>query len=164
MYQEKPMSWEYIAGFFDADGSIQFHSKSSHVYIVISQKESEAAVLDEIKEFWQAQGMYVMESNSINKETNCYWTRISVGERKHVRKILNKLQPYLRNKACTAKKALKILDEKDIKQKQREMFCKYGHKRTPETTYINKKTGKKSCLTCRQIRGRGLQPVAPPIQ
>jgi len=62
------------------------------------------------------------------------------------------LDHLCRNRACVNPDHVQIVDAAENTRRSmsaRKMYCKNGHKYTRGNTYINPKTGRRSCRTCR---------------
>jgi HNH endonuclease len=57
-------------------------------------------------------------------------------------------------KACVEVTHLEPLTNAEHRHQHTKTHCKFGHEYTPSTTYLNPKTGGRSCRTCRQHRNR----------
>ena len=119
MYDAKEMTWPYIAGFFDGEGSISFRFSNSrghrclNVCARIGQNVEHSFVLDEIIEFLQSKGVsHVTDSITTNNGfSNKQFRVIAISGRENVRIFLKGIVPYLIVKAPKAYRVLSFLEE-----------------------------------------------------
>jgi hypothetical protein len=106
------LSWEYIAGFFDGEGSIQccrYPSKRGlHCLLSLPQLESNGEVLSRIKKAWAKEGVWVrdyIDSRPSNRNIRV----LRVYKQDDIEYVLKKMLPHLVVKKQAAKDALKML-------------------------------------------------------
>jgi hypothetical protein len=119
--QPKPMSWQWISAFFDAEGCIVVKKdsrgrKSVDIWLQIHQLPT-SGVLLEIREFLQARGITVYYRE---KGANTF---LQINKKADVEKCLKRMFPYLRVKRNQAQECLKYLN--DLKELQREFGMRY---------------------------------------
>lgn len=111
-----PECWAYVAGFFDGDGTIHFHTQKgrehSHIRLQIGQKQPE--VLEKIRGMLQI-GTVVQKKEAQVKELNgrTYEQRLwrwAVGSHSEVLWALKNLLPYLTVKKEKATEAIQHLE------------------------------------------------------
>lgn len=148
------MKWSYVAGFVDGEGCFSVGSHGKQMSLTMAQRSDRAAVLDLIAAKLDYYNISYSWYEGINN-TGCKYTNLVISKQSSLKKIVLKLMPHLVVKRSDAEAALEWLKSKDEARKQRESFCKYGHPRTDENIYTHAKTGKRSCLMCREIRSKG---------
>lgn len=135
------MTWEYIAGFFDGEGSITYNGKGFRITISQTNKE----VLEKIKNF-TGKGK-IFETYKRQKHWKDAWVYY-IAKQEEVYYFLINVQKNLIVKAGLAGKTIpnlkKILDNQKIKSNRRKMI-----------TQVAKRLRKQG-LTYRQI-GRKLE-------
>ena len=107
------ISWKYIAGFFDADGSVVFHKfqKKFDIYPEIIIGNTNKGVLESIKNFTDLG--YIIKTNRHKKRClgiknrKILW-RYQIGVQKDIREFLKRILPFLIIKKEKAKKAIAI--------------------------------------------------------
>lgn len=154
-YPPKMISWEYLAGFTDGEGSISYGNHGNQVQLTWSQSNVNIVALDAIVEFLEAHKISYSWDSRVNN-TGCEYSRVSIGSQSAVRKCLEEMVAHLTLKQDRAIEALKFLNSKDRAASRRKSHCKHGHHRTKETIYIHPTTGKMSCKVCKsKSRMRG---------
>jgi hypothetical protein len=156
------LSWEYMACLTDGEGSIFIAGRASsrQVNINWTQCQKNAWWLDHVKHFLVRQGIAVKDVMRTTKEGFTHRS-LDVYDQVSTRKCIEQMLPWLILKEKRAKEALAFLDAKKVARVQRESKCKHGHARIKKNIYVHPKTGKRSCLVCRQLRARGLDPTVP---
>ena len=108
------MSWEYIAGFFDGEGTIAHNGKGFR--IVITQTNQE--VLEDIQKFSNAG--YIAEITKRKLHWKDSWVYY-IAKQRDVYKFLKKIKPFLIVKKKLAEKTIpeleKVLEHQEIKRK-----------------------------------------------
>jgi len=104
-------NWKYIAGFFDADGSITFHKKKSNIYPEIIIGNTNKKVLESIKNL--AGLGYIIKTNQHKRKSSGIKSQkvlwfYTIGRQKDIRKFLKRILPFLIIKKEKAKKAISI--------------------------------------------------------
>lgn len=101
------MTWEYIAGFFDGEGTIaKFNNGICHYAIAITQANEE--VLQEIKKFLKFGHVYVIKKRKVNWK-DAWILRIS--DNRQVLFFLKNVLPFLIVKRDKATKTVLILKD-----------------------------------------------------
>jgi hypothetical protein len=111
------MTWEYLAGFTDADGCISFGKRirdgreSWYFAIRWAQAERASIVLDEIATFLRAEGIAVNGRQfNVSRAGQVYPQReLNVQGRQTVLDILRKLEPHLILKREKAQEGIAVL-------------------------------------------------------
>lgn len=117
------MSWKYIAGFTDGEGSLAIYdydntkyggtSKGKRAYVGICQKTGNDKVLMEISKFLRKHDMQHCFYRSLYEGKNhCKMTWIRLSHKTHVKKFLQKVLPYLIVKRKIGLKIIKFCDRK----------------------------------------------------
>lgn len=113
----RKMSWEYVAGFLDGEGTIVARNElqaSGHIRrrFRISLYQNDEDVLLEIQEFWAKQKipshLYVVERKDARHRRG---HALEIRGAANIYKTLLKLEPFLRVKAWEAHKVICYLDE-----------------------------------------------------
>ena len=93
MNGEKPLTWEYIAGFFDGEGTICFANykyrkgESRYITIAISQAESQAKIIYEIKDFLQREKIRCRLSRDKTGKQKQYQIRLNISGMGNAREL-----------------------------------------------------------------------------
>jgi len=130
------MTWSYIAGFFDGEGSIVRNKRGFRIMISQTNK----GVLEKIKKFTKSG--YVIEVTKRKAHWKDSWLYY-IAKQKDVYKFLTTVFPFLTVKKENASKAIPQLKTFLQKKKQKE-------KRLQERIKISKKLRKKG-LSYRKI-------------
>jgi len=104
------MTWPYIAGFFDGEGSIVVHRGNHGVFriqIVQSEQNGGEAVLKEIASFLEQYGIHSNIHRSKKREGHCCMFSLNIGQLHSVVKFLKFLFPYLRVKRSLAQDVIR---------------------------------------------------------
>lgn len=108
------MSWAYIAGFLDGEGTIRHkHEKTGYARfrIYLYQCRDQAEVLYEIQEFLAERAIYgkILEVKSRNRiRGECH---LQIEGAKNVMKFLKRVEPHLRVKRRSANEAMAHFEE-----------------------------------------------------
>lgn len=106
------MNWEWLAGFYEGEGSTGCHKRGKFLHVTISQNEK--YILEKIMKFLGYGNIYLTNNR------NCH--SLQFGNR-NARKFLNEIFPYLKskyrkNQAKIALKTDKIARERGNKIKE----------------------------------------------
>lgn len=92
-----PITWEWLAGFFQAEGCVSANYEKGYPESIISQAEPK--ILDDIAQFVRSElhvrtyrHDYVVDTNLKQQAPNC---RLMLWSREDVTPFINKLYPYL---------------------------------------------------------------------
>jgi LAGLIDADG endonuclease len=146
--QSKPMTWQYMAGFFDGEGCICVRRNKAddkfcaYCTLAISQRTDRAAVLLEIKEFLEERGIVVKinmsKAHSLSPKEQA---EIVVVRRADVLKVLRRMLPYLRVKNDRAIEVIAYLEE--LLQLRKEFGGKFWMYARPNNPILNPERGLK---------------------
>ncbi len=112
------MSWRYIAGFFDGEGSfdirkydnskyVQNGSKGLRANIAACQMTKNKKVLQKISKFLSKHGIqHTLYDCKYIPQNHCMMSWVRMGHKTHLRKFLKKTLPYL---IVKRKQGIKIL-------------------------------------------------------
>lgn len=144
------MTWQYLAGFTDGDGSIYCYENKGgrDVGVRWYQSGDEAWVLVEISDFLNSFGVETVLYEAMASETSLQKKpsfHLSVRFWRDSLVVINHLLPYLIVKKPNAEVALRYLADRVEKGKT----CKKGHERTEINTFT-RKDGKTECRVCRR--------------
>lgn len=108
------MSWEYIAGFFDGEGTIAHNGKGFRIAITQTNQE----VLEDIQKFSNAGHVAGIAKRKLYwKDSWVYY----IAKQRDVYKFLKKIKPFLIVKKKLAEKTIpeleKVLEQQEIKRK-----------------------------------------------
>lgn len=109
--ERKPISWEYVAAFFDGEGSIGVTSRSNSVDLSLTFTQVDRRSLDEIAEFLKLEGIdgigvYIKERKARH---DIHFLVISTNE--GVKRTLDEMTPYLRVKDIQAAASTEYLSD-----------------------------------------------------
>lgn len=152
------LSWAYIAGFVDGEGTICVPANAalrpSTIYVLLPQSEPQHAIIAAISEFLSERGITnlvtsrVMESDNHNTLWLC-----KVYTADSCQLLLRRVLPYLIVKRSAAEEALGILASAQrgmTGNAWRSDTCSRGHNITEVgSVYVDPKYGKRSCRRCR---------------
>lgn len=99
------MSWEYLAGFFDGEGTIRLSNRATHWSIAQSQDRGRRA-LEEIQRFLGDQG--IPSGIHVKRRRDGMYT-LWISKRASVERIGRATLPYLRIKKVEMQDALRYL-------------------------------------------------------
>lgn len=122
-FEAEPVTWAYVAGFTDGEGSIRMQTKQkdnstwSAFEVILTQKKQNAWVLYEIKDFLDSEGIH----SSIYGDGR-YGTKRNPNEQyylfirrvKDVYNFIIAVQPYLIVKAADAKRIRFAIEQKKV--------------------------------------------------
>lgn len=113
----EPMSWEYVAGFFDGEGCISLQTNTSHkqrdyhrVRLIFSQSARQDKVLDEIAEFLEAEGFHPTMTSTLGGSM----TQLILYRKSEIGGVLDGMLPYLRVKHQQAVEAFDFMQAHNI--------------------------------------------------
>jgi len=119
----KPMSWAYLAGFFDGEGTLMARwsknrhgGKSLRVTWQVGQNEENSWVLDEILEFFECDGRikspgdYIWANSGFSQKK---FRQIRLEDAASIRVILEETLPYLIVKRGKAERVHDFLKKKE---------------------------------------------------
>jgi intein/homing endonuclease len=110
------MTWEYLAGFTDADGYIVAQMSGDYINagrIGWSQTASARWVLEEIQTWLGEQGLASSLTDERDRRVGTLSCRLRMARKAHVRIALNSMLPHLVLKRDRAKHVLRLLEERD---------------------------------------------------
>jgi hypothetical protein len=155
------LSWEYLAAFLDADGSIYFNKTQSkrHVRLRWYQNENDSWVLVLISTFLDQHNISHSLREIAAKSTGNIHCSVEVFRHESTKRALEHLIPFLVVKFSVAQVALRTLNEVPHngafmdQNGKRSNSCKYGHRFTERNTYTSK-SGARVCRKCARDRMR----------
>src|SRR5688572_23342742 len=103
------MNWSYIAGFFDGDGCVSIDVRQQKVYLIMSQKDVNSDVLDDMAIFLEARGITCCMR--ISKHRVCNLVNLSNTTNEGAHQMLKCLVKHLIVKQDKAQQALHYLDD-----------------------------------------------------
>ncbi len=162
------MNWQYLAGFFDGEGTICFakykYRKGQSRYIVcaMSQKESARLVLDEISKFLKTNLIKHRFSKDLTFEPrtglkkSTYQIRLTLGGMATCKEFILKIEKHLIVKKEQAQKALKFINNnlEGLRLTEREeikiinLYKKFNN----NATLVGKKMGRSRQLIYKVIK------------
>jgi hypothetical protein len=167
------LSWAYIAGFMDGEGSIGIcHGLSFTPCIRIAQSGQRGLkLLTEISNWIGEQGIHSSVRSERTKRLPAYI--ISIQNRDNVAKFINAMMPFLHIKKSECQDALRtmILFPRRTRGKltplakkwhlmnpptTRKTHCIRGHALTPENVYLHDRNGRvdRGCKQCVAFHGK----------
>ncbi len=107
--ERRPLTWDWVAGFFEGEGSICIHifQNTINFEILIAQKWQ--PLLDSIASFLKEQGVHNLSVRQTHPTGMHGLSICSMGD---VRYFLNRVLPYLRLKERQARATVDYLDDK----------------------------------------------------
>ena len=112
----RKITWEYLAGFFDGEGTIYFNpklKKGVHTFVGVYQAEHQASVLYLIRKFLKENNIeskiYIRKEK--RKGQNYRGVSLEIGHKIEVLNFLKKIEPYLIVKRNKCAKIIKEIEE-----------------------------------------------------
>lgn len=126
--------WQYVAGFFDGEATIQFDLGRRHLPCLVFYQNT-SLVLQEIKNFLESEGILSRISNparSLGSFSDKPVLRLRIGKWENVEKCLICMLPYLIVKKAAAQDCLRY----------RKLYPALNHLQYPEAAKATRWKGK----------------------
>ena len=104
---ESPSSWEWVAGFFDGEGSILLEVRKYSIGMEVTFSQKYSPLLDSVQEFLRNEGI---KSSTIYRRGTA--SSLSIHSTEDVKSVLEGMLPHLRLKENQAKAALDYLEDR----------------------------------------------------
>jgi hypothetical protein len=152
-YLECSISWQYLAGFTDGEGTIGYGGPGKgQAKLSWAQSVANSVALDAVADFLDTEGIsysykeYDASGNFADRGLR--YKIITVGGQQQVKQCLENMLPFLVLKRERSVKALAHLGKKIQATNRRKVFCKEGHARTKKNTYRHPDGKYSICLKC----------------
>lgn len=165
------MTWAYLAGFFDGEGSVRFApGKSNNFQLSIHQSECNSGqiILDEIAAFLRQWGVRCKVSAKQPYKTRRGMVgmfRLYMNNRAGGIIMIQHMLPYLRVKRVIAQDILRyfiifpVLHRNGVEKRS---HCKNGHVYTPNTIHLRKDGSRECAICCTARANRYYREVVKP--
>jgi len=156
------ISWQYIAGFVDGEGSFYTTGKGSRVRasFQIAQTEEHVLVLDKIADFLIKKNIdYSFQYYAQRGSTKPYYV-VAINAQDSLKKFIEGIFDYLIIKRADAEASLEFLAVKKRQKEIKSQVCPHGHPKIEENRYTPpNRPHIFCCRMCRDLRSRKLNPA-----
>ena len=104
------MNWDYIAGFFDGEGSFTIASQKYYFHPRLSIAQGKKGVLIAIQDYWTQHGIVSHINKEIHKPRGNVWYNLRINERKSLLIACRNLRGKLHVKEKQLRVILNILE------------------------------------------------------